>query len=273
MSNDEGDGNSPNSLAPRATPSSPNPFGAAAPSPANPFGLAAPAAPSPFGGTAPASPNPFQTAPPAAPNPFDAVMGGPPAQAAPAPAEGPITLLPPMKTAPAKSAALDMLGLELDERAPAPEPEPGKKAPRPELQHWGQDFPGTNSDERAKPDRREATRPPSPGIKALAPPKKRAAWPSLVVGVAVLGIGGAIAKKVIEAKEAEQRREATKAAMVSGADQLLALGIRPENAPDCWVRDKGFDFEYKGAAGDVVSVTSIEDVPTLYRSGAKCVKK
>lgn len=265
MSHDDGEGENPNPFAPRAAPSAPNPFGGAASG--NPFG-------------APASaPNPFQTPPAAAPNPFDAVMGQAPA-APPKPEQdddeeqgSPITLLPPMKPdgapPPGRSDdAMEALGLELAEPPP---PAPTPKKSRPELQEWGAEFPVSNSGEPGeKPDLAAVSRTSSPRMAALPPPKKSRTWVLAVLGLLALAIGGGVAKKAFDLKASEDRRKAARADDVSSTDKLLELGIRPDNAPDCWVRDQGFTFRYRNSAGEEVSVASIEDIPVLYRSGASC---
>lgn len=159
---------------------------------------------------------------------------------------------------------MEMLGLEVEERAPPP---PVKKV-RPELDEWRSEMAhGPAGAPSEVPNLAAAS---SPRVKALPPPKKGGAQKffaiaaGLVVVIALVGIGQRVLKGGGDDAEAQ-------GATLSETDQLLQLGIRPENAPDCFTRDQGFTFSYLDSGGAPVVVKSISDVPPLYRLGAKCV--
>lgn len=237
-------------------------------------------------------PNPFATPSPGAPNPFADLMGGPPAEAPnpfagvapPAPAaappvpEGPaITVTRASKMTPppgAKPAApddgagggdmMEMLGLDVEERAPPP---PQKKI-RPELEEWRSEMSHAPATDPGQPLNLAAAS--NPRIQALPPEKKGGVqkYIAIAVGVLVVVALGGIVPRVLKASGDDAEPAGPQ---LSETDQLLQLGIRPENAPDCFTRDQGFKFSYADSGGQTVTVNSIADIPPLYRLGARCI--
>ncbi len=230
--------------------------------------------------------NPFATPSTGASNPFEDIMGAAPA-AAPNPFAGnspaappsaeletpAITVIPAAKPPPSAAPdvpaqsgdAMSMLGLDVEERTPPP----SKKAVRPELEEWRSEMAhGATLPPDAPPNLAAAS---NPRMHALAPPKRAGAVKYVVIAVVVLivvALGG-IAQRVLKGGGSDEALAT--GAPLSQTDQLLELGIRPENAPDCFTRDKGFQFSYLDSGGKSVVVKSIADVPTLYRMGAKCL--
>lgn len=219
-------------------------------------------------------PNPFAT--PTATgsdNPFDDIMGAAP-EAAPNPFAGnPITIqrlsaqqggppgAPPAAPPPAaeQSSGLDT--------GPAYAPPPPPKPVRPELQEWRQEIPRSGATPEEPPNLATAS---SPRVKALPPPKKSPLATYATIGVVVLlfVVGLGVTQRFLKK---DDKGATQPGPQQTNADQLLQLGIRPENAPDCWTRDQGYKFSYLDSAGKNVVVASIDDVPMLYRGGAKCL--
>ena len=229
-------------------------------------------------------PNPFATPGPGGANPFDDIMGSAPASApnpfAPgavpksgaSPDEPPaITLIRASKSdappAPAPSgggeAVMEALGLDVEERAPPPK----QKAVRPELEEWRS---GMAHGAAAQPgDAPNLASVSSPRLPVQQENKGGALnYVAIAVGVVVVLAGVGIGQRVL-AGGGEAEGESGQA--LSEVDQLLELGIRPENAPDCFTRDQGFDFSYVDSGGGTVVAKSIADVPVLYRINAKCL--
>lgn len=157
------------------------------------------------------------------------------------------------------------LGLDIEERAPPPK----QKTVRPELEEWRSSM--TNGGPPSTGETPNLASVSNPRMQALAPPKRSGAlkYVGIAVGVLVVLAGAGIAQRLL-AGGGEQGDTAS-AATLSETDQLLQLGIRPENAPDCFTRDQGFDFSYVDSGGQTVTVKSIADVPLLYRINAKCL--
>lgn len=237
-------------------------------------------------------PNPFATPGPGAGNPFEDIMGTAPASApnpfaqnaAPAPASAPQPSEPPANEPPAITLirasktdtpaappapvgggdAMEALGLDIEERKPPPK----QKQVRPELEEWRSEMAYGAATPTAEPPNLASVS--NPRIQALPPAKKGGALKYVAIAVAVVVViaGAGIAQRVLAGSS---EGEAGPAETLSEADQLLQLGIRPENAPDCFTRDKGFDFSFVESSGKTVTVASIADVPVLYRINAKCL--
>lgn len=199
--------------------------------------------------------------------------GGPPSGGvSPAPfgpaggAPGPSTSPAPFGPGPAAPATQPSASLELEERTlPTP-----KKRLRPELEEWSQEL---TTGEHAIPPGPAILGPASAADLPVKPPGgagKKAALAVLLLcalgGVAYLMLSGgsdAVPTVTGERKVAEGEQKQ--------ADPRPALGLRPENAPDCWVRDEGFRFVYRTASGEEKTVSRIIDVPPLSRLSAKCI--
>lgn len=157
------------------------------------------------------------------------------------------------------------LGLEVEAHAPPPK----QKAIRPELQEWSAEI-TTGAGMRAGEAPSFATV-SNPRMQALPPPKKSGTlkYAALaVVGAVVVLAGVKTVPRLLAGKDATSTTSQT---ALSETDQLLQLGIRPENAPDCFTRDQGFKFSFVDSGGQTVTVKSIADVPVLYRINARCI--
>jgi len=239
---------------------------------ANPFGPQGGNAPNPFGGGGEPAANPFGGGggEPAA-NPFGGGAAAPPMGGGAPPAEEPAPsaggdafgdiMGDSMAANPDDAAADPMAAIGMDSSdVPAP------RAPAPEQPEWDQAMPGTNpGGEGAGPAKGRPARP------AAAESSQTTKYMAIAAAVLVLGLGGMFAKRSMDTTAKEEAKAAAKAGVVSEADQLAALGIKPENAPPCWTRDKGYKFSYVSSSGTNVIVDSIADVPTLYRGGTKCI--
>lgn len=249
----DGEGKPPNPFAPHRTATS-NPFD-------DLMGGDAASAPNPFGGPAPPSLNMDPDGPPAI-----TVLRNPQGDNAPSPPKAPSP--PAANAAPnVGQDAMAALGLELAPR----EPPPKSKAVRPELAEWRMEVTTGAGVVATMPPRQPAAS--NPRLQAL-PPSKKGGPLKKVIGAAVVVIvvlaGASIGKRVLDQASKEPAAPQVDEGL-SQTDQLLQLGIRPENAPDCFTQDKGFQFSFVDSSGQTVVVNSIADVPVLYRINARCL--